>query len=300
MLQSVTQVTPGRHLLVDGDALCYVCAGSDDTAPAQARINLFQRIERATAASGAEAVRILVTARDSHKGHRYAVAVAKPYQGQRKSGRRPKNWEFLRKLLEDNTTLGPKHWPIEATSVAEADDLFSQYAHRLGWDNVVIHTQDKDMRMIPGLHLTWDDFHLFAIEPTEWAKVRDDKVYGRKWFWLQMLHGDTADNVPGLPKWTRPDGKQALCGEVTAGKLLAETTSEADALVIVRPQYRLWYGPEDGDTAMLEQGILLWMRRHAGNVFDVCEDGGPLFGIPEAAKTAIKLRIAGAQACLPS
>lgn len=296
MIQHSAPVVPGRVLLVDGDALCYVCAGSDDTSPAQARINLHQRISRAKAASGSEQVRVLVTCRTSHKGHRYAVAAVRPYQGQRKSGRRPKNWEFLRQLLELGTYTEN---PVEITRVAEADDLFGQYSHRLGWDNVVHHAQDKDMRMIPGYHLTWDEFHLFAIPPETWELVRDDKVYGRKWFWLQMLHGDSADYVPGLPKMTRPDGSQLQCGEARGTSLLKDAATEQDARAVVTNQYRLYYG-DSYEVNLLEQGVLLWMRRNAGNVFDVAEPGGPLFGISDAAINAIKMRIAEAQACQPS
>lgn len=296
MIQHTAPVVQGRVLLVDGDAACYVCAGGDDTSPAQARINLIQRIARAKAAAGAESVIVLVTCRTSHKGHRYAVSRVKEYQGQRKSGRRPKNWEFLRQLLEFGTYTD---WPIEITRVAEADDLFSQHSHRRGWENVVHHAQDKDMRMIPGYHLTWDDFHLFAVKPDTWELVRNDKVYGRKWFWLQMLHGDTADYVPGLPKMTREDGKQMLCGEKTAAKLLADFTDEASARALVKSQYRLYYGDE-AEVNLLEQAILLWMRRESGNVFDVCAPGGPLHGISDAAINTIKMRIAEAQSCQPS
>lgn len=285
----------GRVLLVDGDALCYTCAGKDDTSAAQARINVIDRIRRGMAAAQAERCIVLVTARSSHKGHRYAVARVKDYQGQRSSGRRPKNWEFLRGFVEG----GVPGYTTEVTDVAEADDLFSKYSHQYGAANVVHHTQDKDMRMVPGWHLTWDDFKLTFVPPDTYEHVFDDKVYGTKWFWLQMLHGDAADNIPGLPKYVDPAGKDKLCGPATAEKLLAPCTDNTDACITVASLYRGWYG-DDWEVQFLEQAILLWMRRHPGHVFDVLDSGVISVGLrKERAIDPILQRIAEVQACQP-
>jgi DNA polymerase-1 len=268
---AATAKVEGRVLLIDGDALAYACAGNDECDPGQARRNLLNTLEEAERACGARAKRILLTALTSHKGHRYAVATVKPYQGQRASGRRPKNWAYLRGLLDGHFNQIPTYTALEA----EADDLFGAFGSELGWENVVHFTQDKDMRMLPGWHLTWKDKRLHWVG-SEWVSVFDDKVYGRKWFWLQMLHGDTADYVPGLPKYVTPKGTQALCGEVTAGKLLAECTSEDGARQVVLGLYRGFYG-DDAELHMLEQGILLWMRRDAkSSLLNVTAPGHPL------------------------
>lgn len=283
-------VTPGRVLLADGDGLAYFCAGNDECDPGQARVNLVRQISAAQRASGSESVRLLLTGRGSHKGHRYALARVKPYQGQRSSGRHPKNWEYLRGLLE---TGGVPH-PVLSTAVAEADDLFGRLGSELGWQNVVHYTQDKDMRMLPGWHLTWKTLRLTWVGTDTFEHVFDDKVYGRKWFWLQMLHGDTADNVPGLPKMTKPDGRQALCGEATAAKLLDGCTGEEEARAVVTGQYRAFYG-DTWAVNMLEQAILLWMRRDPGSsALDVVRNG-PLTDWPQPAVDEILHRIAEAQ-----
>lgn len=295
---------PGRVLLVDGDALCYACAGNDDTDAAQARINLLSRVDRAKRGSRSESVRILVTGRGSHKGHRYAIATVKPYQGQRSSSRRPKNWEYLRGLVEG----GVPNYPTEVTAVAEADDLFSKYSHELGATNVVIHTQDKDMRMVPGWHQTWEDFALTFVPEGTWAHRFHDKLYGRAWFWHQMLHGDDADYIPGLPEFAdgtlyskshplRGQLKFMKCGEKTAQSLLADCANEAEARAKVISLYSTFYGA-DTDAAILEQGILLWMRQRPGDVFDVCNEGNPLAGYDKARAVMLN-RIAEVQACLP-
>ena len=256
----------GRTLLADGDGLAYYCAGNDDTSPGQARRNLETKIESAMRAAGADKVTILLTSAASHKGHRYAISRVKPYQGKRDHGRRPRNWQFMRELLERD----PRS---VVTDTLEADDLFHINSVRLGDENVAILTQDKDMRMVPGWHLNWDTHALVRVHPDTWTFEADGKTFGRKWFWLQMLHGDTADNVPGLPKY-RDGEKLKLCGEVTAGKLLASAQNNGQAFDTVARLYGGLYG-EDWRVPMLEQACLLWMRR-SDRLLDCMLPGGPM------------------------
>lgn len=282
-------ILPDRILLVDGDGLCYYCAGNDDTDIGTARRNLIDKVERAAALVGAGQIKILVTGSGSHKGHRYAVARAKPYQGQRANARRPKNWAGLRDLLSIEH-LGERI-KVETTYTAEADDLFGWYAYN--FPDVVILTQDKDMRMLPGLHLDWVTNRVHRVEYTdsnvrqEYAmynrlvedSVFNDKQYGPRWFWMQMLHGDTADNIPGLPKYIDDKGKAKPVGEVTAAKLLDKlpTWSVHEA---VAELYRSYYG-ERWLVEMLEQACLLWMRRDPDRWDDCAEYGGPMYVFTE-------------------
>jgi hypothetical protein len=271
-------ISPGRVLLADGDGLAYSCAGSDDTDPADAKSTMVLKLHNAKAACGAEKVLILLTHPASHKGYRYAVATVKQYQGQRSSGRRPKNWQYLRELLDSDTVFNG--YAIERTKNAEADDLFGKYSTMWGVDRTVIFTHDKDMRMIPGIHLGWTD-HRMVVLRDEFGIVRNDLQYGRKWFWLQMLHGDTADNIPGLPKYINDKGNPALIGEVTAGKVLAEAHTEDIARAIVFGLYKGWYGDE-WRTQVLEQAVLLWMRRDLYSHWaDVTLGTNPLGGVAE-------------------
>lgn len=285
-------MVPGRVLLVDGDGLAYYCAGNDDTDPGQARVNLLNKLAEAKGAAGAESVRVLTTASGSTKGHRYAVARVKPYQGQRTNSRRPKNWGYLRQLLEGG--FDPRY-PVELVGHAEADDLFGKYASEFGAENVVHFTQDKDMRMLPGWHMEWRELRLTYVPEGCYDHVFNDKQYGLKWFWLQMLHGDSVDSVPGLPKYIKPNGKAALCGEDTAGKLLADCVDSAEARATVQGLYAGFY-PDDWQTQLLEQAVLLWMRRDAkSSALDVVGAGRPLDGFPLMARQEILNRIAESQ-----
>lgn len=280
MASGSVPILPSRILLVDADGLAYYCAGNDDTSPGEARANLLNKVAAAQRITGAGEVRLLTTASGSHKGHRYAIARVKPYQGQRANNRRPANWRYLRDLLESNT-IGP---PVELTTTAEADDLFAWYAYNYP-DDCVIYTQDKDMRMLPGLHLDWVSHRTHRVEyslnwcrqetrahnVTPYSSTFNDKQYGPVWFWHQMLHGDAADYIPGLPKYVI-DGKAKPVGEVTAGKLLAGVPSyEAAAAAL----YESYYG-ERWLVEMLEQACLLWLRRVPDKWDDCLDPGGPL------------------------
>lgn len=276
-------ITPNRILLVDGDGLAYYCAGKDDTDAGEARASLVNKIKSAARMVGAERIIVLLTLPGSHKGHRYAIARVKPYQGQRTNSKRPKNWQALRDYMEGEGFP----YEVHGTLVAEADDLFGWYAYN--WpDDVIIYTQDKDMRMLPGLHLDWVSHRLHKVEYNlSWARERDrmynvrptdsvfnEKQYGPKWFWLQMLHGDSADHIPGLPKYRLGD-KLKPVGEVTAGNMLSPPTVADGYADTVATYYQGYYG-ERWLVELMEQACLLWMRRVPEHWDDCMNPGGPL------------------------
>lgn len=296
MASYLAPAVPGRVLLADGDGLAYYCAGNDDTDPGRAKQNMKEKLNAARIASRSETVRVLVTAASSHKGYRYAVARVKPYQGQRKNSRKPRNWQYLRELLDAPEFAG---FEVEQSAHCEADDRFSFHGKVLGYERAAILTQDKDMRMVPGVHLDWTTHTVFTLRPDVWSVQHNDKLYGRHWFWTQMLMGDTADNIPGLPKYRRADDKLMLCGEKTAAELLAGLDNDAAAFSRVRELYEGYYA-EDWSIEMLEQAALLWMRTDASaGVLNVTAGGNPLEPLRrladgERARTAILARVAEA------
>lgn len=274
-------VVRSRTLLVDGDGLAYYCAGNDDTTAGEARANLVDKVRAAARIVGAGRVVVLLTLSGSHKGHRYAIARVKPYQGQRANSRRPANWSALRGFMLSVDFP----FDVDTTSVAEADDLFGWYTYNSP-DDCVIYTQDKDMRMLPGMHLDWVSHRAYTVPYTKTVCIErelmynivptdcifNEKQYGHKWFWLQMLHGDTADNIPGLPKYKDTKDLLKPVGEVTAGKLLA---GETDLVSVVSTCYKSYYG-DRWLVEMMEQACLLWMRRVPEHWDDCMNPGGPL------------------------
>jgi hypothetical protein len=288
MAQGSVPVTPGRTLLVDGDGLAYYCAGNDDTSAGEARERLVDKVKGAIRQVGAESATILLTASGSHKGHRYAIARVKPYQAQRSGSRRPANWQALR----DYMLCASFPFATEVSFDAEADDLFGYYAYS-NPSQTVIYTQDKDMRMLPGMHLDWVSHRVHTVEWQQqmdgWVTAHDSefngKQYGPKWFWLQMLQGDTADNIPGLPKYL-PNLTTVLkpVGEVTAAKLLEGVAySKGNYAIEVAHWYRTYYR-ERWLVEMLEQACLLWMRRVPSKWDDCLDAGGPMHSFNDGSR----------------
>lgn len=282
------QRPPGADLLlVDGDGLAYYCAGADGTEPEKAYSWVAEMVDTFATMTGAKETRILLTAESSPKGGRYAVATVKPYQGQRKTSRRPDNWQHLRRYLEAG-----RAGKVHISTNAEADDLFAYHANQDY--TVAIASQDKDMRMVPGLHVLWDRTRLFYVPRGE-SPMHHEKQYGHRWFWEQMLQGDTADNIPGLPLLY---GKK--CGEVGARKFLAplyddasvQIDRDAHVMAAVHKAYMSLYG-EEGNDRFVEQACLLWMRRKPVDPLDMAAPGGPLYAYQNGALDRLRKRATG-------
>lgn len=257
---------PNRHIVahIDGDYAAYFCSGGDDMEPGTARSVVIDRVRHVKHITGAERVVMHLTAHDSTKGDRFLVAESQPYQGQRNTGRKPRNWQFLREFMEtyDGEHFEPKLW-----TTREADDGIAHVCHAVAQQkNIlhVVHTADKDMRMFAGTHCAWKDYQLTDVPLGTYDLIgKDGKQYGHKWFWMQMLMGDAADHIPGLPK----------VGEVGAAKLLAGTRSNAEALGVVTGKYRELLG-DRYLRYFAEQAVLLWMRTDRdANLLNVCTLG---------------------------
>jgi hypothetical protein len=255
------------ELLVDADGICYFCAGSATTTPGQALINVQEKLKAVETVAGCKAT-LVATHEDSPKGNRYFLASIQPYQGRRHSGGKPKNWAFLRQRMMHGD-FGRK---LEVETYAEADDWCSARAG----PRVALHYQDKDFRMNPGWHITWKDYALVYVPEGTWELEHNGLVYGEKWFWLQMIQGDGADNIPGIEA---PVGKKMGPGPKTAEKWLAGLDRDA-AIARVVAGYEERYG-DDWRPRLLEQGQLLWMRKQP--LDDLCVvRNGPLKGVVDA------------------
>lgn len=272
---------PGLTVHIDGDYLAYYASGNDECEPGTARMNAMSLIEKFMALTGACNAVVHNTARGCHKGERYLAATVKPYQGQRDSNRRPKNYPYMRELLLNYTgdVFRVKTW-----TTREADDGFGACSYfaignpaQAGY--AALATADKDMRMLPGLHVDWTKLCLTTVKPGEYEVIGpNEKIYGLKWFWLQMLMGDAADNCPGLEKIKTGPGKFAKCGEKTALKLLNGIHNNPGAYYRVIELYREGYSdmPEGyAEDRFCEQASLMWMRTGPkANLIDFAEHQG--------------------------
>lgn len=181
-------------------------------------------------------------------GFRYEVAKAKPYKGTRKN---PKPFHFYN-ILEYMRAFYDTRISSDGL---EADDVICQVQYESDVDTIIC-SRDKDLRICPGWHYSWECGKQASIEPTRtdelgWLDDSGDKFigYGKAFFYYQMLVGDSADNIPGLPKY----------GHAKAIKLLSECETEQDYFELVKSHYKEVMGEQSKDYFM-EQANLLWMR----------------------------------------
>lgn len=249
----VAPYSPNRILCIDGDYLAYFASASPDTDSAFACYIANQLICEMQVASGAAKVFVCLTSRGSPKGLRYLFAPEDyPYQGQR-HGVHPANWEIVRTYLENRE---------EAlfTEFLEADDILRMFT-TLDKYEVVIATRDKDLRMCTGCwHLDWTEKELTYVPKGSYCvpSVCDPELYyGTKFFCYQLLVGDVADHIKGLPYYT-VNGKQRKIGSKTALKMLANTNTLEEGLDVVIELYKSFN--DDYFKYLSQQILLLWIK----------------------------------------
>lgn len=257
-MTDLPSLVPGRVLHVDGDYLAYFMAGNAETDVGTARRNALQRIINFKDMCGADKCLLHLTAPGSTKADRYLIASVKPYQGKR-SGEKPKNWAALRDFLESyqGKEFKPYIWGDR-----EADDGMALLMnHAKDRELAVSCTRDKDMRQYSGLHLGWMDYMLVDVPAGAFRHVdHAGLLYGHAWLWQQSLQGDSVDDIPGLPKYLKANGKYGLMGEKTAASFLESATCDEEAFQVVAKLYGgKWLGL--WGEMLAEQLMLLWLRK---------------------------------------
>lgn len=200
---------------------------------------------------------------------RYDVAKSRPYKGTRKN---PKPYHFYNIV----SYLKTYYNVVLSDSGLEADDMMC--IEQMSRDDTIICSRDKDLRICPGLHFSWECGGQAAKGPTLTDKVgwlemeikekvnsttgrvnKEKKVtgYGLSFFYFQMLAGDAADNIPGLPKW----------GAVKAYDTLHKLDTEQELYKAVKALYKEVMGDEAKDY-FLEQANLLWMVQEKGRPYE--------------------------------
>jgi 5'-3' exonuclease len=208
---------------------------------------------------------------------REGVAEKREYKGNRKDTAKPECYDRLTDYIL------AKYECVMAEGL-EADDLLSIYQRKAEPDTTIICSRDKDLRITPGMHFGWECGKQSQFGPemvTELGRLRciyrgklasgapkllEVKGTGLLFFCLQLIKGDTTDNIPGIPKKGWKCVKETLMG----------VDSYEEALCRVRDLYIAHFGIENWEKEMLEQARLLWM------VAELDEDGKPvMFELPD-------------------
>ncbi len=195
-------VIPGRVLNIDGDFLAYQVS-ADDTKPLKDMMhNHDVAVEELRLYAGAESVVLHLTASEGDKGERYDIAIQQEYQNNRKDKAKPKHLHTIKGWME--TSRGAISHVDQ-----EADDGMCQANYKAvknsSPDLAVLCSMDKDLQMCPGWHLDWQEGTLEFVEGYGYVNLdrskSSPKIVGKgtAFFWSQMLTGDTADSIKGIP-----------------------------------------------------------------------------------------------------
>jgi 5'-3' exonuclease len=178
------------------------------------------------------------------------------YKAQRKQPK-PIHYDLLKEYLIET-------YNAVVAEGEEADDLMG--IEQSSNEDTIICSIDKDLLQIPGLH-----YHFVR---KEFLTVDEDE--GKLFFYLQLLMGDKADNVPGITG----------IGIVKATNILEEHIGKDDEELfeIVQHQYRNWlmdfwadqYDDEWTDVqekhmndVILLNGQMLKIRTYKGEVWQL-------------------------------
>lgn len=188
---------------------------------------------------------------------RIGLASLAPYKGTR-AGNKPYHWETVGRRLKERWNA------IEVLGI-EADDMLAIRATEVG-PEYIIASRDKDLRQVPCKHFSWkcgenqperptyDVDYLGFVDYEVYVSPKGDKSYklkgyGLRFFYGQLLVGDTVDNIKGCPR----------VGPKLATELLQHLTTEAELLEQCKYQYQQKF--KDWEAALVENARLLYLIR---------------------------------------
>lgn len=302
----VIEYNPNLVVLIDGDVVAYQAAYGKDKRPehiVDGEIDyLIKRIQDDTEA-GAKIIYLTGT-----NNFRNDVACLQQYKGNRynpdgtRKRPQPKHLLYAKKYLisKYNAEWQDKQEADDALSIAQT--MFNDAAKNGSKFRSIISTIDKDLMICPGLHHnigsqeleTVSCFGTLSLKEKKKQIVKDGvkqfkvtrKVTGTglKFFYAQLLMGDSTDNIPGLPKATEFmvntfGVRRGGCGAITAYKVLYDAKTVYELFSRVFRCYQSYWRDEpkpehkkpvhwktgkpisrDPVERLEEQGQLLWMR----------------------------------------
>lgn len=198
-------IIPNSELQLDGDISAYYCAWTDESLANNIEA-LKKHIEERRLLAGYSIVVVHTT--QGLKAGREDIAQVVEYQKVRQASKDPEKQarvyalrQFMAKYNSPTVKAAPQY-------EIEADDSMSIRQRELLASNLptAIMSKDKDLDMIPGIHVDFDEYTQ-KTHPDAYGEIWIDKSTtqtlckgnGTGFFWAQMLMGDGADSIPGLP-----------------------------------------------------------------------------------------------------
>ena len=204
------------------------------------------------------------------KLYREEMAKSKPYKFGRKS-EKPFHYQNIVSHLLHNFDV------VVAEDGLEADDWLCIYHTKAPPHTTTLCSRDKDLRQCQGLFYSWECANQRSIGPLNISELgfldlqRSDKKGvkpklfggGHKWFYSQMLTGDSIDNIGGLKNY----------GPVFAFDHLKDCNSEYECYQVVKSVYERVY-KDEWKVQFREQASLLYLIK------SLDDEGNPVFWQP--------------------
>ena len=164
---------------------------------------------------------------------RLNIAKTAVYKGNRTAPKPPHHKELREHLV--------KHWGAIVFEGIEADDAIATDSTKMG-DTCIMASVDKDFDQLEGWHYNFVKHKHYHV----------DKVSGLKFFYRQIVMGDSADNIIGIRG----------IGDKRARAMFEEVEDEKELYRICVEAYE---GDED---RVIENARLLWLRRYENQTWE--------------------------------
>lgn len=228
--------------LIDGDILLYrIGFSTENESESIAKVRMSEYISEILNGSGAGDYRVFLSPTDKSN---FRYSLYKEYKGNR-SQPKPKWYHALREFLVD----------VESAEVAvsqEADDQLGieQTKYYDNNETSIICSIDKDLLQIPGWHYNFVKQRLLNVSPE----------LGLYNFYMQLLTGDSTDNIPGLDR----------IGPVSAKKILKGCSSVEDYNRAILQAYKnehIYCNEQEVIDHINMVGKLLYIRKYPNEVW---------------------------------
>lgn len=176
MSQQIERLPKGKAVcLIDADSLLYFEMGKDTLEEAIAGLD--QRIHDILHQCNTTKYAGFLT-----QGKCFRYEVDCEYKGKRKKSNRSILFPSLKEYAM-------QHWGFKYVTELEADDLVSYYSYNHE-ENTIICSPDKDvLKQCVGMHYNYGKAQFLHTSPDE----------ALKFLWVQVLMGDSTDNIVGIP-----------------------------------------------------------------------------------------------------
>ena len=212
--------------LIDGDILVYrIGFTTEDVDEGIMKARLRESINLILEAVQATSFKIYLTEENDPKAFRRRIY---PEYKAHRLQPKPKHYSAIRAYLQE-------HYDAEVCTEIEADDALG--IHQTG-EYSVICSIDKDLKQIPGHH-----YNFVKLEHSE-VSVPD----GLRYFYTQLLTGDSSDNVKGVWKVGPVKAANILAGAETEAEMfwrVYHAYGNADEMLMNGRVLHIWKQPED-------------------------------------------------------